>query len=182
MQKLNLRQLILLLTVSTGLLILANTFYTSYHTQKALLIEQTLETNHAYASKLASNIEDFLVSVQHQLEFAAQDVLLSQHNPDQLAHIVKRLAEQTNSFNSVLIVEADGTVVAVSQNLQQLMGGKLRSEGSIQALKERQPLISQPFKSVAKTDRSVVFISHPVFDAQGTYLGFVGGSIYLRRC
>ncbi len=181
MQKLNLRQLILLLTVSTGLLILANTFYTSYHTQKALLIEQTLETNHAYASKLASNIEDFLVSVQHQLEFAAQDVLLSQHNPDQLAHIVKRLAEQTNSFNSVLIVEADGTVVAVSQNLQQLMGGKLRSEGSIQALKERQPLISQPFKSVAKTDRSVVFISHPVFDAQGTYLGFVGGSIYLNE-
>ncbi len=59
MRTLNLRQLILLLSMSTALLILANTFYTSHQTQRALLIEQTLEANNAYASKLAGNIEDF---------------------------------------------------------------------------------------------------------------------------
>ncbi len=61
MWKLNLRQLILLLTVSTAMLVLANTFYTSHQTQRELLIAQTLETNQAYAAKMASSIEDFFV-------------------------------------------------------------------------------------------------------------------------
>ena len=60
MWKLNLRQLILLLTVSTAMLVLANTFYTSHQTQRELLIAQTLEANQAYAAKMASSIEDFL--------------------------------------------------------------------------------------------------------------------------
>ena len=181
MRKLTLRQLILLLTVSTALLILANTFFTSYKTQRALLIAQTLETNQAYASKLASNIEDFLVAAQQQLAFAAQDVLLSDHKTQDLDHIVERLIKQTDSFNSVLVVNAQGEVVSASQTAQSLLGKKLSSTGSLQALKERKPLISEPYNSKAKASRSIIFISHPVFDAQGTYLGFVGGSIYLNE-
>ena len=77
MRKLNLRQLILLLSVSTAVLILANTFYTSHKTQRDLLIAQTLEANQAYASKIADSIEDFLSAAQQQLAFAAQDVLLA---------------------------------------------------------------------------------------------------------
>ncbi len=180
MRTLNLRQLILLLTVSTALLVLANTFYTSYKTQRALLIEQTLETNQAYASKLASNIEDFIVAAQQQLAFAAQDVLLSDQNPDQLARIVERLIKQTNSFNSVLTVDAQGTVTAVSKTVQVMLGEKLRSSGSLQALKMRKPIITQPYNSEANEGRTLIFITHPVFDAQGIYLGFVGGSIYLN--
>ncbi|QEY59185.1 GGDEF domain-containing protein [Pseudomonas sp. C27(2019)] len=181
MRKLTLRQLILLLTVSTALLILGNTFYTSYKTQRTLLIEQTLETNQAYASKLASNIEDFLVAAQQQLAFAAQDVILSDHKVENLDHIVERLIKQTDSFNSVLIVNAQGEVISVSETAQNLLGKKLQSTGSLQALKERKPLISEPYNSNAKASRSIIFISHPVFDAQGSYLGFVGGSIYLNE-
>lgn len=181
MRKLTLRQLILLLTVSTALLILGNTFFTSYKTQRTLLIEQTLETNQAYASKLASNIEDFLVAAQQQLAFAAQDVILSDHNVQDLDHIVARLIKQTDSFNSVLIVNAQGEVISASQTARNLLGKKLSSIGSLQALKERKPLISEPYNSKAKASRSIIFISHPVFDAQGTYLGFVGGSIYLNE-
>lgn len=178
MRTLNLRQLILLLTVSTALLVLANTFYTSYKTQRALLIEQTLETNQAYAAKLASSIDDFIATAQQQLAFAAQDILLIDRSADQLGHIVERLSKQTNSFNSVLTVDGQGVITAASETMQIMLGEKLRSRGSLQALQERTPLISQPFYSEAKASRSIVFISHPVFDAQGTYLGFVGGSIY----
>lgn len=181
MRKLNLRQLILLLTVSTAVLILANTFYTSHQTQRALLIGQTLETNQAYASKLASNIEGFLVETQQQLAFASHDILLSDYSAPALAHIVERLIKQTNSFNSVLIVDAQGTVKAASEAVHGLLGDKLQSEGSLRALKERKPLISQPYNSVVKKNRSIVFISHPIFDAQGTYMGFVGGTIYLNE-
>ncbi len=88
MQKLNLRQLILLLTVSTAMLILANTFYTSYKTQRALLIEQTLEASQAYASKMADSVNNFLLAAQQQLAFAAQDVVLAENDPKQLARIV----------------------------------------------------------------------------------------------
>ncbi len=183
MRTLNLRQLILLLTVSTAMLILANTFYTSYKTQRTLLVEQTLEANQAYASKLASNIEDFLVAAQQQLAFAAQDVLLTDQSPQALGHIVERLIKQTNSFNSVLIVDSQATVKAASETMRSMLGEKLRSAGSLQALKERKPLISQPFTAIVKAhiNRSIVFISQPIFDAQGVYLGFVGGSIYLNE-
>lgn len=179
MRKLNLRQLILLLTVSTALLILANTFYTSYKTQRALLIEQTLEANHAYASKMADSVNGFLLAAQQQLAFAAQDILLAENDPKQLEHIVERLKQQTNSFNSVVILDADATALAITSPAQNFLGKKLKNQGAAQALKEQKPLISKPYTSV--TDRFVVFLSHPVFDAQGIYLGFVGGSIYLEE-
>ncbi|WP_205343091.1 sensor domain-containing diguanylate cyclase [Denitrificimonas caeni] len=179
MRTLNLQQLILLLSVSTAVLVLANTFYTSHKTQRALLIEQTLEANHAYAAKIAGSVDDFLIAAQQQLAFAAEDVLLAQGNPQQLQHIVERLKQQTNSFSSVLILAADSTALAITRPAQHFLGKKLHNPGAAQALKEQTPLISKPYISV--TDRLVVLLSHPVFDAQGAYLGFVGGSIYLEE-
>src|SRR5699024_4800589 len=164
MRKLNLLHLILLLTVSTAFLVLGNTFYTSYQTQRALLIEQTLEANHAYASKLATNIEGFIVSAQQQLAFAAQDVLLTDRSAQPLDRIVERLIKQTDSFNSVVIADAAGTIVAASETAKNLLNIKPRSEGSLQALEERKPLISKPFQAVGTDNRTLIFITHPVFD------------------
>lgn len=179
MQKLNLRQLILLLTVSTAMLILANTFYTSHQTQRALLIAQTLEANQAYASKMANSVDDFLIAAQQQLAFAAQDVLLAEHNPEQLSRIVTRLKQQTNSFNSVLVVDAEGVAVAATPKTIGLLGQKIQSQGSLQSLQERKPLVSKPY--ISSTKRLLIFITHPVVNAQGDYLGYVGGSIYLHE-
>ena len=179
MRKLNLRQLILLLSVSTAVLILANTFYTSHKTQRDLLIAQTLEANQAYASKMANSIEDFLSAAQQQLAFAAQDVLLAGNNLEKLGHIANRLNEQTDSFNSVFIVDTSGVVIAASPEAVGLFGKVVMSEGAEQALRERIPLVSKPYVSV--TDRLLVFISQPIIDAQDNYLGFIGGSIYLHE-
>ena len=179
MRKLNLRQLILLLSVSTAVLILANTFYTSHKTQRDLLIAQTLEANQAYASKMANSIEDFLSAAQQQLAFAAQDVLLAGNNLEKLGHIANRLNEQTDSFNSVFIVDTSGVVIAASPEAVGLFGKVVMSEGAEQALRERTPLVSKPYVSV--TDRLLVFISQPIIDAQDNYLGFIGGSIYLHE-
>lgn len=181
MRKLNLLHLILLLTVSTAVLILGNTFYTSYQTQRALLIEQTLEANQAYASKLATNIEGFIVSAQQQLSFAARDVLLTDRSAQPLDHIVERLIKQTDSFNSVVIADAAGTIVAASETAKNLLNIKPRSAGSLQALEERKPLISKPFHAVGTVNRTLIFITHPIFDDQENYLGFIGGSIYLQQ-
>ena len=53
MIKINLRRLILLLTVSTALLTLTYTFYASYRTQRSLLMEQAMETNPDIAALVA---------------------------------------------------------------------------------------------------------------------------------
>ncbi len=179
MWKLNLRQLILLLTVSTAVLVLANTFYTSYQTQRELLIAQTLEANQAYAAKMASSIEDFLSAAQQQLAFAAKDVVQAEQDPAKLEHIVTRLKQQTDSFNSVLVINTQGTALAVTPKALDLLGNKIDSPGAKQALRERKPLISTTYVSV--TGRLLIFISHPVFDAKDEYLGFIGGTIYLHE-
>ena len=124
MRTLNLRQLILLLSISAAVLVLANTFYTSYKTQRALLVEQTLEANHAYALKTADNVNNFLLAAQQQLAFAATDVLLAAGDPRQLQHIVERLKQQTDSFNSVLVVDAEGVALAITQPAERFLGHK----------------------------------------------------------
>ena len=48
-----------------------------------------------------------------------------------------------------------------------------------EALKRREPYISDPYESA--TGRLLVAISHPIFDPQGQYKGYVSGTIYLRE-
>jgi len=91
----------------------------------------------------------------------------------------RRLRQQTNSFNSVVFVDASGKVLATSPDTLQIRGKKLDSEGGTEALRERRPLISKPYMSIA--GNLLVFISHPVRDATGRYLGYIGGTIYLRE-
>uniref|UniRef100_UPI00273853F0 PDC sensor domain-containing protein n=1 Tax=Stenotrophomonas sp. YIM B06876 TaxID=3060211 RepID=UPI00273853F0 len=86
---------------------------------------------------------------------------------------------QTNSFNSVLIADERGRVLATSPDTLQIRGRQLDSPGAQEALRERRPTVSLPYMAV--TGNLLVFISHPVIDRAGRYRGFVGGSIYLKQ-
>lgn len=86
---------------------------------------------------------------------------------------------QTNSFNSVVFVDASGKVVATSPDTLSILGKKLDSPGAIEALKMRRPIISEPYISV--TGNLLVFVSHPVTDSTGEYLGYIGGTLYLKQ-
>lgn len=177
--RINLRRLIVLVAFASALISLANTFFATYRVQRQLLIDTTLESNHAYALKLANSTEDFLQATRQQLAFSAS--LLPRHfaDPAALKAEAERLRGQTNSFNSVLVVDAQGKVLGVSPETLALQNSQLASEGARQALRERRPLITKPYMSSA--GNLVVFISHPVFDHGGRYLGYVGGSIYLKH-
>lgn len=177
--RINLRRLIVLVAFASAILALANTFYATYRVQRQLLIDTTLEANQAYAHKLAGSTEDFLQSTRQQLAYSAG--LLARRFGDASAMVAEagRLRGQTNSFNSVLIVDARGLVLAVSPETLSVQNTQLASEGARQALRERRPLISKPYLSSA--GNLVIFISHPIFDASGHYLGYVGGSIYLKQ-
>lgn len=177
--RMNLRRLIVLVAFASAIISLANTFYASFRVQRQLLIDTTLASNHAYAQKLAGSTENFLQTARQQLAFSAG--LLARHfdDIDALDLETSRLNRQTSSFNSVLIVDARGMVKAVSPETLTLRNKQLKSEGALEALRERRPLISKPYLS--SIGNLVVFISHPIIDAAGNYLGYVGGSIYLRE-
>lgn len=177
--RLDLRRLILLLVISTALIMLANSFHASYRVQHQLLIDNAQETNRTYALKLAESTEDFLQSTQQQLGYSAG--VLAEHfdNDSVLQEEAQRLRLQTDSFNSVLITDAQGWVRATSPETLQVKGQQLKSPGALQALRERRPLISRPYTSSA--GNLLVFISHPIVTRSGRYLGYVGGTIYLKQ-
>lgn len=174
----DLRRLILVLTLLSALIPFANTFYAGYLVQRQQLIDTTLEGHHAYANKLARSTDDFLHSALQQLAYSARLMGTQMKNTDYLSQEANRLRLQTKSFNSVTIIDPTGYVLATSPETLQIKGKTLESPGVIETLKTRGPVISKPYLSVA--GNYIVFISQPIFSPTGAYLGAVGGSIYLK--
>lgn len=176
--KIDLKRLILFLALASLFLTLSNALFASFRVQKTSLIQGTLETNHAYATKISSSVDVFLRSAQQQLEYSAENSSAKFHDAAFLNGEAKRLKQQTNSFNSVVIANSKGVVLATDPDLG-LVGRQLQSEGSELSLRERKPLISPPF--VAQTGRLLITISHPVFDISDKYLGYISATIYLEE-
>lgn len=177
--RLNLGKLILGLALLSALIALANTLHASYRVQREQLISNTLEANRAYASKLAETTQNFIQSAQQQLAYSATQLGQHAHVRSELEAEAARLQLQTNSFNSVLIVDPAGTVLATSPQSLALQGVVLKSRGNQEALAQRAPFISDPYQSA--TGRLLVAISHPIFNRLGQYQGYVSGTIYLRE-
>ena len=175
---LNLRFLILLLAITASISTLVSSFYSTYQVQKEQLTAYTLKSNYAYANKLASATDNFLESAMQQLAYSAKKIEQRVDDEDLLNQESARLHLQTNSFNSV-VINKHSVVVATSPKFPQLIGESIHSPGAVQALQEKRPLISAPYMSAA--GNFIVFISHPLFDQSGDYLGYIGGSLYLKE-
>ncbi|WP_282297115.1 sensor domain-containing diguanylate cyclase [Stenotrophomonas sp. PS02289] len=177
--RLTLGKLILALALLSAIVALANTLHASYRVQREQLIGNTLEANRVYASKLAETTQNFLLAAQQQLAYSAKGLGSRAHSVQELEREAARLQQQTNDFNSVLIVDRAGTVLATSPQSLALQGVVLNSSGNTEALKRREPYISDPYQSA--TGRLLVAITQPIFNTQGQYQGYVSGTIYLRQ-
>ena len=177
--RLDLRTLITLLAIASIVITLASSLYATWQVQREVLITNTLESNRVYATKLASTTEMFFELARSQLAYSAKTLSQDMQNDALMESEVARLREQTSSFNSTVVVDANGWVRAISPDSLMLKGIHLTTDATRQALTERKPLISQPSISVAHN--LMVFVSYPIRAADGTYLGFVGGTIYLKK-
>ncbi|SEP80692.1 diguanylate cyclase (GGDEF) domain-containing protein [Azotobacter beijerinckii] len=177
MHRVDLRRLILLLTIAATLLTFAISFHASYQTLRSQLMGQTLEANRAYAAKLAHSTDNFLKAAQRQLAYSAALLPEMLGQVERLDAEVTRLKEQTGTFNGVFIVCAKGRVKAVAPWRPGLVDSVLRTEGAQRALAARAPLISTPY--VGLRGHLLVFLSQPIFAPDGRYLGYVGGAIHL---
>lgn len=177
--RLNLGALILALALLSALVALGNTLLASHRVQREQLIANTLEANRVYANKLAETTQNFVLASQQQLAYTAALLGREGLEGERAQEETSRLHLQTNSFNSVVVVDATGKVVASSPETLHLKGRTLRSEGSRQALERRLPMVSDPYDSA--TGKLLIALSHPVFDARGGYRGYVSGTLYLRQ-
>ncbi|MEG0010101.1 MAG: sensor domain-containing diguanylate cyclase [Aeromonas sp.] len=178
--KFDLHRLILALAVLGVLATFGNSFYAIYQAQRQLLIANTLESNRVYATKLAASADSMIQSAQGQLAYSASLLapLLQGDDTRALDGEVNRLRLQTSTFNSVVIVNREATIVAVSPETLQVKGAKLSSPTALEAIKSQQPQITDPFVSLS--GNYLISLSYPIFSADKRYLGYVAGTIYLQ--
>ncbi|MBB6342348.1 diguanylate cyclase (GGDEF)-like protein [Pseudomonas fluvialis] len=179
MSKIDLRRLILLLALSTGVVTFANGLYSSYLTQRDLLMNQALAANRVYAAKQALNTDNFILSAQAHLAFSAQQLTHRMRQSERLSEEVDRLRLQSNDFNSAFVVGNDGRVLATSPAGLGLVGVKLKTEGGRAILGKREPVITEPY--VGSTRHLLIVMSHPILGANGEYQGYISASIYLQE-
>lgn len=177
----DLGRLILALALMSALVAFGNTLYASYRLQRAMLIDSTLEAHRVYAAKLAESTQHFLISAQKQLAYCASTIT-SLDDEAELTAAVTRLHRQSDSFNSVILLDAQGVVRAQAPLDLDLRGTRLADPGSPDRpsdLPAQKPTISHAYLS--RTGRLLISLSHPLRDASGAFLGTVAGTIYLSQ-
>ncbi|MEJ0230769.1 sensor domain-containing diguanylate cyclase (plasmid) [Klebsiella michiganensis] len=170
----------LLITLTTGGVILTSVLLigSMLFFQKRNIEDSLLKSNQAYALKLADTIDSYFASAQRQLAWSARQI----NSLDDIAALqyeVGRIGLQSGLFNSVAIVNADAVLLSSSPDYTSLVDGTLHSAARRQALSSQVPFISPPF--ISKAGNEIIFISHPIFAYNGFYLGYLSGSVYLKK-
>lgn len=174
-----LKYLIMGVVIVGFILTMSSNLWSAYRMTTQSLTDNTLETNRVYAQKLASTADRYIEETITTLAFSANYLKDYMDDEKVLASESERLRTQNNMFNSVIVADEKGLVIGTSPPSLELKGVTLKTEGPLEALSKRQPLISTPYKST--TGRLIIFISHPIFDDNNQFIGLVGGSIYLEE-
>ncbi|MGG2397779.1 diguanylate cyclase [Pseudomonas sp. SH1-B] len=176
MPTLTLRNLILLFVLASAIATLINAFVVTYTVQKRALVETALESNRAYATKLAEIINDSLADDLARLSFSAKLIGRSFSDHALLTQEASRVLHQDKSFSSLVIADDQGVVIVTEPADLHITGKKLRSLAPVE---QKIPLVSPAFFSIA--GNLVVFLSHPIHSSTGKYLGVIGGTIHLNK-
>lgn len=180
--KVSLKYLIWSLALLSVILTLFSSVSSGYRIAKDTLLENTLETNRVYAQKLAQTTDSFLNETLQVLETSALNLSIIMQSSEvgaQLKNEANRLKNQSNTFNSVVITDMAGFILATSPQSLDLEGKKMQQGGGLEALDEQGPYISKPYAGM--TGRLMIFISQPIISENGEYLGLVGGTLYLKE-
>jgi len=160
--------------ILTSILLLGSLF----PLQKTNIENSLLESNIAYARKLADTTDHYFTSAQRELAWRAARIS-DITDKSLLKDEAERLQLESEFFNSVVVVDRNAVVISSAPESLNIAGKKLISDASMHAVYTRKPFISGPFTSVA--GNYVLFFSHPVFSSGGNYLGYIGGSVYLKK-
>ncbi|OBZ13296.1 sensor domain-containing diguanylate cyclase [Bacillus sp. FJAT-26390] len=180
-KKISLATLLTGLVTISVLLTLTILLLASYQSQKKSLIETTLTLNHSTAAKMSQTMDSLFISMRSSLKNAA--AFYSMNDTQSTAESEKHLdliRKSSNFFNSIIVVDEEGIIRVFSPPSLSATGERVKTKPPLEALALKKPYISKPYVS-AVSNRLLVFISEPLFDRNGAYRGFIGGSIYLQE-
>jgi len=179
MFRVDLRRLILWISLLSVVVVLAGGLHASYLVQRGLLLRNAMDTNRIYASKLALTTDALLNDVHRYLSYSADELAGMESHPERMAEETRRQEQQLGLFNSSFVASPQGKVLAVSPSYPQLLGHQLVSNAVKQALAARKPTVSEPFQ--ASNGRWQILYTQPIFSRDFRYLGFIAGSLYLHE-
>lgn len=177
--KSNLRLLIIGLVLLSTLLAVINMFIASAKVQKQSLIDNTLQHNEGYATKLAQMLQITIENAQQELILSARSMAKNWSDAKQVQQDLLELSEQSSLFNSMHVASSEGLVLAASNNISQLTGRKLLGLGHQQALTMRVAWVSEPF--ISQLDNLLVTLTAPMYTADGQFVGYLAGNVYLKH-
>ena len=178
-EKIKLKHLIVGLITLAFLLSVASSLFSNYEKNVHLLEEQSLEKNRVYALKLTQIVNLYLDQTLQILEYSASRIGDSMADDQILNDEVNRLFYQDNLFNSVVIANSEGHIIAGAPDKYRLKGKKITSEEGIKQITIQQPSISDPYR--ASTGKFLITVSYPIFSTDGEYKGIVSGGIYIHE-
>lgn len=178
--KLNLKKLILSLVIFSIATLFVISLIVNYFIQRNQLIGSALAVHEEYAHKIANSTELHFYNIQLELKYSAMVLGQADHDDVKIQQELTRILKQSPYFDSVGYSDAQGYLQSFAPiSLPLKKGQKLTTLGTQLSIQKRDSLITPPYTS--NLNNFVIFISEPVFDQNGTYIGFIGGNIYLKQ-
>ncbi|MFP4978539.1 diguanylate cyclase [Paenibacillus sp. CN-4] len=180
------RKKVSLTTLLTGLVTLAViltltiVLIASYQSEKRSLIYTNLVQNYASAERMSQTMATLFHSMKDSLEYVAAEYPRLSQQPEAIEGYLELMRSSSNYFNSVSIISEDAKLRYLAPASIATSSPKPVSPDLRQALNIKEPFISKPYYSPV-TGKLLVFMSHPLYSADGTYQGIVGGTLYLQE-
>ena len=115
-----------------------------------------------------------------ELDYSARLLEKNFYNTQVRKEEVKRLKNQSNNFNSVLLVGQNKHILAYApSSLDFNFGQAYNSLGIVESTEKKKTYISSPYWSLR--NNLVVMMSQPIYDKTHQYLGMISGTIYLQK-
>lgn len=149
----------------------------SYQGTTESIKEHSLETNRVYTEKLSQMVDLYLQNALETLEYSATTISNRMEDPVVLLDEVERVQSQGQLFNSVVIANTEGLILAGAPEKFELTGKQIQSKEGLAVIKDQKPTISNPYK--AATGRDLITISYPIFSDDEQFVGMMNGTIYI---
>ncbi|MFE8694732.1 sensor domain-containing diguanylate cyclase [Cytobacillus sp. FJAT-53684] len=176
--KLSIKLLILGLLTFAMIGTFVGSLLSSHIVSKKTLERNYLIENEFYAKKLADTTNMHFRDMFSNLSVEARDKDYLTLDTKIVYHDLYDLLHATTYFNSTWFVDPNGIVIASAPDIN-VEGTKVNSIGAREALAKRRHTVSDPYIGI--NGKLVILISVPVFDNNGTYIGFLAGTIHLHE-
>ncbi|MEN4921213.1 sensor domain-containing diguanylate cyclase [Achromobacter spanius] len=178
-RKVRLLTVLILLAVLSVAIGFFNAMYAGYQVQKAQAVRNTLESNLAYAQKLADVINLYIHAADRQLTASADRIIEAAPAPDALTRELSLAAARIEGVTAVLLADEGGNVTGRSDSgLPQLAAIRNLSDLGVRELRVGQWVSPCCLPGSRLTTLTLV---EPVAGKPGASAGYLAAIVVLER-